>query len=138
VHGRAALGRAVAAWLGVARHFQVALAPTAVNERVSARLRWLPRAEGDCWDSVSHRLGAVTDTLRFLALALDSVGRPIPIVNTDAAMLLLLDSLNPSQARELVEPIMLPYPAGLMVEDLGPLVANDAYASPEVWDSFRR
>src|SRR3989442_10047715 len=30
--------------------------------------------------------------------------------------------------------IMLPYPWGLFVDDLGPLVANDAYTTREVWE----
>jgi hypothetical protein len=134
VRDRAALERAVTTWLGTARHFRVALAPSQVAERVAARLSWLPRPEGEYWAGAQ----VPADTLRFLALALDSIGRPIPIVNTDPAMLLLLDTLAPSRARELVEPILRPYPVGLFVEGLGPLVANDAYATPDVWDSFRR
>ena len=31
---------------------------------------------------------------------------------------------------------MRAYPVGLFVERLGPLAANDAYASPEVWKAF--
>jgi hypothetical protein len=34
--------------------------------------------------------------------------------------------------------MLLAYPWGLFVDELGPLVANDAYAAPEVWDAFRR
>ncbi|MGH7546590.1 MAG: hypothetical protein ACREMM_00275, partial [Gemmatimonadales bacterium] len=75
---------------------------------------------------------------RFLALSLDGEGRPIPIVNTDPATLLLLESLDPERTRALVDPVMRPYPIGLLVENLGPVVANDAYAVPEVWESFRR
>jgi hypothetical protein len=31
---------------------------------------------------------------------------------------------------------MRAYPVGLFVDRLGPLVANDAYASPAVWEAF--
>jgi hypothetical protein len=86
---------------------------------------------------VLRQLGPPADTLRFLALSLDSVGRPIPIVNTDPATLLLLESLDPERTRALVAPIVRPYPIGLLVENVGPVVANDAYAAPEVWESFR-
>jgi hypothetical protein len=79
----------------------------------------------------------VPDTLRLLALSLDGEGRPIPIVNTDPAML-LLTPVGVARARELIGPILLAYPWGLFVEELGPLVANDAYAAPEVWEAFRR
>src|SRR5438876_878570 len=135
---RAALQRAVTSWKGAERHFRVALARKDVSERVAARLRWLPSAEGEYWNNVAQRTGAPADTLRFLALSLDGAGRPIPIVNTDPAMLLLVDSLGPDRTLELIGPIMLPYPWGLFVDGLGPVVANDAYATRDVWEAFRR
>jgi hypothetical protein len=79
----------------------------------------------------------VPDTLRFPALSLDGEGRPIPIVNTDPAML-LLTPVGAGRAGDLLGPMLLAYPWGLFVDELGPLVANDAYAAPEVWDAFRR
>src|SRR5213596_2895196 len=135
---RAALARAVTTWKGAERHFRVALAPKDVSERVAARLRWLPPAEGEYWNNVAQRTGTPADTLRFLALSLDGAGRPIPIVNTDPAMLLLVDSLGPDRTLELIGPIMLPHPWGLFVDALGPVVANDAYAPRDVWEAFRR
>src|SRR5207248_1502374 len=75
---------------------------------------------------------------RFLALSLDAAGRPIPIVNTDPAMALLLDSLGTDRTLELVGPMLQPYPVGLFVDDLGPVVANDANAARDVWEAFRR
>ncbi len=135
---RAALQRAVTTWKGAERHFRVALAPKDVSERVAARLRWLPPAEGEYWNNVAQRTGTPADTLRFLALSLDGAGRPIPIVNTDPAMLLLVDSLGPDRTLELIGPIMLPHPWGLFVDALGPVVANDAYAPRDVWEAFRR
>ena len=135
---RAALTRAVATWKGAEHHFRVALARKTVSDRVAARLRWLPPAEGEYWNNVAQRTGAPADTLRFLVLSLDGAGRPIPIVNTDPAMLLLVDSLGPDRTLELIGPIMLPYPWGLFVDGLGPVVANDAYATRDVWEAFRR
>jgi hypothetical protein len=138
VRRRAALDAAVATWKGAWRHFRVALASDTVAARVTARVEWLPESERSYW---ANMLGAVkrrTDSLRFLALSLDGAGRPIPIVNTDPAMLMLVDSLGASRVRDLVEPIVEPYPIGLLVSDLGPVVANDAYASREVWETFRR
>jgi hypothetical protein len=135
---RAILQRAVTTWKGAEQHFRVALAPREVSDRVAARLRWLPPREGEYWNSVAQRTGVPADTLRFLALSLDAAGRPIPIVNTDPAMLLLVDSLSRARTLELIGPIMLPYPWGLFVDDLGPLVANDADAPRDVWEGFRR
>jgi hypothetical protein len=135
---RAVLQRAVTTWKGAERHFRVALAPKDVSDRVAARLGWLPPAERDFWNNVAQRAAAPADTLRFLALSLDAAGRPIPIVNTDPAMLLLVDSLGRDRTLELVGPIMQRYPWGLFVDGLGPLVANDAYAARDVWEAFRR
>jgi len=135
---RAALQRAVTSWKGAERHFRVALARKTVSDRVAARLGSLPPAEGEYWNNVAQRTGAPADTLRFLALSLDGAGRPIPIVNTDPAMLLLVDSLAPDRTLELIGPIMLPHPWGLFVDALGPVVANDAYATRDVWEAFRR
>src|SRR5947208_1088922 len=113
----------------------VSLAPDEVTKRVAAKLAWLPAAERAYWEGV---LRPVRDTLRFLALSLDAAGRPIPIVNTDPAMALLLDSLGTDRTLELVGPMLQPYPVGLFVDDLGPVVANDAYAGRDVWEAFRR
>src|SRR6266480_955961 len=129
---------AVVAWKGAERHFRVALGQKEVSDRVAARLRSLPPAEREYWNNVAQRAGVPTDTLRFLALSLDSAGRPIPIVNTDPAMSLLVDSLSRDRTLELIGPALLPYPVGLFVDDLGPVTANDAYTGRDVWDAFRR
>src|SRR2546426_6317388 len=51
---RAALTRAVATWKGAEHHFRVALARKTVSDRVAARLRWLPPAEGEYWNNVAQ------------------------------------------------------------------------------------
>ena len=77
------------------------------------------------------------DSLSFLALSLDSPGRPIPIANTDPATELFLGGFatdtgrarcGPSRCSADVEPFARDYPVGLFVGGLGPVVANDAYA----------
>jgi len=136
VRDRAALERAIAVWRGAERHFRVAIGD--VGRPVADRLRWLPQAEREYWEAVVQRTGFLADTLRFLALSLDENGRPIPIANTDPAMLLLLEPVGLDRTLELAGPIMQPYPWGLFVDDLGPLVANDTYASRDVWERFRR
>ena len=138
VRDRRALERAVAVWQGAERRFWVALSPREVAARVDAWLRALPQPEADFWGGAWQRAGPRADTLRFLALSLDAAGRPIPVVNTDPAMLLLLEPLDRQRVRELITPIFASYPVGLFLDDLGPLVANDAYAAAAVWESFRR
>ena len=125
-------------WREVARHFAVALAPAEVEARVRARLDALPAAERGHWEQVLRRSGVPADTLRFPALALDSAGRPIPVMSTDPAAWLLLEHLDEAREAELLRPFQLPYPVGLLIEGVGPVAANDVYAPPAVWEMFGR
>jgi hypothetical protein len=131
----AALRQAVETWRGARRHFDVVLPPGEVERRVRARLAALPADEAAYWQRA--RGEPASDTLRFLALALDSAGTPIPVVNTDPATGLFLDPEELGAPSD-VAPFVLPYPEGLFVTGLGPLVANDAYAAPEVWRRFEQ
>jgi hypothetical protein len=136
VPGAGDVSQAVETWRGTARHFEVALAPAAVEARIHAKLASLPGAERVYWEQVLIRSGFPADTLRFLAVSLDSAGRPIPVMSTDPAMWLLLENLSPEREALVLRPFALPYPVGLFVDGLGPLVANDAYATPAVWQMF--
>lgn len=140
VTDRGALEHAVITWNGAVRHFQVVLAPADVNTRLEAKLKSLPADEQGYWDGVLAGVAPPqqTDSLKFLAVSLDSTGSPIPILNTDPAMRLLVVRLNAQEVRTLVEPILRPYPIGLFVDGLGPVTANDAYASRDIWDAFRQ
>lgn len=127
-----------ATWSGTARHFEVALAPAEVEARVRAKLASLPSAERLYWEQVLIRAGLPADTLRFLAVSLDSAGVPIPVMSTDPAMWLLLDYVELQREPEILRSFTLPYPVGLFVDGLGLLAANDAYAAPAVWQMFER
>jgi hypothetical protein len=82
--------------------------------------------------------GEPKDSLTFLALSLDAEGRPIPVVNTDPSTeLFLRDTLDQTAVSEDILPFQRSFPVGLFVEGLGPLVANDAYATREIWDRFQ-
>ena len=136
--------RAIQNWGGAAKHFVVSLAPEDIRGKVQQKLQWLPAEERAYWQGVLARTAADTLPLQFLAISLDSAGKPIPVVNTDpATWLLLRDSRDISpeaiaSVRRDVRAIMRPYPVGLFVDRLGPVVANDAYAAPSVWEAFRR
>ena len=134
----AELRRAVEVWRGARRHFVVTLTPAEIRRAVNAKLAWLPVAERRYWQGVMRRQGEVRAPLTFLALSLDEAGRPIRIVNTDPATGLFLgpDAPADSVAAEL-KPFLRPYPVGLFVAGLGPLVANDAYAPHAVWERFK-
>ncbi|HET8622022.1 MAG TPA: hypothetical protein VFM14_00515 [Gemmatimonadales bacterium] len=142
-----AIGRAARIWRGARRHFEVVLGGAELRKRFAAKLAWLPEGERRYWEHVVTSRGGVPDTLRYLALALDSAGTPIPVVNTDPATgLLLRDYTQELTAGAAtvesvladVAPFGIPFPAGLLVDGLGPLVANDAYASRDVWERFER
>jgi hypothetical protein len=134
-----ALRRAIDTWNGARRHFTVTIPSEEIERRVSAKLASLPAAERAYWSSVMAARGQVRDTLTFLALSLDSAARPIPVVNTDPATELFLDATSAhAVALDEVDPFLRLYPVGLFVERLGPVVANDAYASRRVWDTFAR
>jgi hypothetical protein len=133
------LRRAIDTWRGARRHFVVALAPEEISRRLAAKLAWMPTAERAYWRTVLDSSRAGRDSLVFLALSLDSAGTPIPVVNTDPATELFLDATSTDSVRMDQVPTMLrPYPVGLLVAGLGPLVANDAYAEPRVWNSFAK
>ena len=143
-HDPALFQRAIQNWRGVVRHFVVSLTPEAIQTRVTAKLQWLPAGERAYWQAVLAATGADKSPLEFLAISLDSAGHPIPVVNTDPATgLFLRDGSDTTSAaiaavRRDVRAIMRPYPVGLFVDHLGALVANDAYASPAVWEAFRK
>ncbi len=126
----------VQTWEQSSQHFMVALAPAEVEARVRAKLASLPEPERAHWDSVIARTGFPTDTLRFHAVSLDSAGHPIPVMSTDPGMWLLLERQDAAREAELLRPFLLPYPIGLFIDGVGLAVANDAYASPQVWDMF--
>ena len=142
----ATLVRATDAWRSALWHFGVSYTTSQIRSHVGARLDSLPAEERRYWQGVLGKSGAYWEPLRFAALSLDSVGTPIPVANSDPATRLFLNDLSgdvlrgrvtgDSVLRE-IEVFSRAYPVGLFVEQLGPVVANDAYATPEVWRMFR-
>jgi hypothetical protein len=130
--------RATETWKGARRHFEVTLGATEARQRVLAKLAWLPPGESRYWQKVIADRDQVSDSIGFLALSLDASGKPIPVVNTDLATGLFLGTTTaPETVIRDLAPFTVRYPVGLLVDSLGPLVANDAYASREIWNRFR-
>ncbi len=131
-------------WSGAVRHFVVTLTPEDIKTRVAAKVQSLSAEERAYWRAQLAKTAADTLPFDFLAISLDSAGKPIPVVNTDPATWLLLRDGRDTTPEGIasverdVRAIMRPYPVGLFVGGLGPVVANDAYASPAVWEAFRR
>jgi hypothetical protein len=138
------LQRAIQNWRGAGQHFVVTLSPEEIQAAVAAKLQWLPAPERAYWQRVLTATGADKSPLGFVAISLDSAGRPIQVVNTDPATGLLLRDATDVSAGAIgavqrdVSAIMRPYPVGLFIDRLGPVVANDAYTSRAVWEAFRQ
>jgi hypothetical protein len=146
VRNPARLQSDIATWRGARRHFEVVLDPGAIRSRLTTWLATLPAADRTYWERRPDTDGAVTRPLTFLALALEETGRPIPAVNTDPATELFLEDYTEQVLARTTDPVdvvrmldifVRPYPVGLFVDGLGPLVTNDAYASAAVQERFR-
>ncbi|HEU4722958.1 MAG TPA: hypothetical protein VFS59_16475 [Gemmatimonadaceae bacterium] len=148
VRDPAALRAAVDRWRGAEQHFVVRLTAEEVRERIGRRLAALPEAERSHWTGVLTRTRADADPIEFLALSLDASGRPIGVANTDVATRLFLgdvtrraggpDSSERAAVLRDVRTFARRYPAGLLVDGVGPVVANDAYATAPIWQAFER
>ena len=147
VDDAASLEAAIETWRGARRHFEVRLEPLEIRRRVDALLETMPAEERAYWRSgLDADDAALSRPLSFLALALDAEGRPIAAPSTDPATGLFLGDHTaeiPSGTRgagdvlEMLDAIARPYPVGLFIEGLGPVVVNDAYASRAVQRRFR-
>jgi hypothetical protein len=136
---RSQLRAAIESWRNAGGHFVVSLTPEEVRTRAQAWLAALPPEERSYWGG-RYEQARDADGVRFLAVALDSAGRPIPVMNTDPATRLFLEDLAASRRGEALaelETLLLPYPHGLFVPELGPLVASDVYADATVQARFR-
>jgi len=140
-----ALRRAIDAWSGAWRHFLVRLSAADVRERVAARLAAMPSVERAYWTSLLAGNRADQDSLAFLALSLDANAHPIGIANSDPSTRLFLGDVNATGDSLGVEAVLRdvrlfvrPYPVGLFIDRVGPVVANDAYAPSAIWRTFER
>jgi hypothetical protein len=141
------LHQAVKTWRRAVRHFEVHLTPQEIQQNVRAKQEWLPQEERTYWESVIAKRAADKESLDFLALSLDEKGQPIPVANTDPATRLFLEDFTDEILQTEIVPedvlrwfriFVVPFPAGLFLEGVGPAVANDAHASAEVWANFQR
>jgi hypothetical protein len=133
------LHRAIDTWKGARKHFTVKLSPAQIRQALQTKLGWMSSAERTYWKGVLNEAKEPSDSLTFLALSLDAAGKPIGVVNTDPATELFLNpDLDAGLVSQEIQPVLRPYPVGLFVPGLGPLVANDAYASSDIWDRFQK
>src|SRR4051812_30117144 len=82
--------RSLENWRGASRHFLVSMTPAEIRADLQKKLEWMPVADRAYWQNILASSGAGNQPLEFLALSLDSGGKPIRVVNTDPATRLLL------------------------------------------------
>jgi hypothetical protein len=148
VRDSASLHTAIDRWRGAERHFVVRLSAGELRERIGRRLAALPEAERAHWTGVLARTHADAEPLEFLALSLDASGQPIGVANSDVATRIFLgdlasaagtpDSIERRAVLRDVRTFVRRYPVGLLIDGVGPVVANDAYATPAIWQAFER
>jgi hypothetical protein len=147
LHDAEALPRAIKIWREAIKHFEVQLPPQEVQRRLRDKLASLPAIERNYWENVLAQSDADEQGVEFLALSLDENGQPIPVANTDPATWLFLNDFTheiltgQATAETVLRHLRIfvePYPIGLFIPSVGPVVANDAYASSEGWENFQR
>jgi len=75
--------------------------------------------------------------VRFHALALAANASAVPIVNSDEGFELLFGHPSAEMLHRAIAALMRPFPAGLLT-DVGIVVANPVYATPEVQAQFSK
>jgi hypothetical protein len=143
---REALRAATTRWRGARHHFEVRLDPNEERDRLKSALAEMESDESAYWQRRVDGLGATLRPISFLALALDDVGMPILAMNTDVATetflrdytgAILRGELDTDSVLAEIEVLAKPFPIGLLIDGVGPVVVNDAYASPGVRRAFR-
>ena len=112
-----------------------------IARRLGAKLASLPAPERPYWTDVDDRPGR-RGRLARLPCAVAGFGRPPDPGRQHRSRDRAVSGRHARSPRRSgstqLEPFLRPYPVGLFVDGLGPLVANDAYAPPRVWDASRR
>lgn len=147
VNNPSMLQDALRAWRRSIQFFWVQTSRDEYLPEIQAKLRSLPENEQAFWKTILAANKKLPDKLEFLALSLDETGKPVKVINTDPATKLfledhtrkiLIDHEQPGEVYKLINSFLISYPLGLFVENLGPLCANDAHASPDVWATFEK
>ena len=140
------LNKAVNTWKGTGKYFWADLNSGEVNQKIDAKLNWMPEEESNYWKEVLKNDWKDKGNIKFLTLSLDGNGNRIYVENTDPGTSIFLNNfmddilnnkITEDSVLDLIKVFTIPYPAGLFVDSLGPLVANDTYASKEIWETFK-
>ena len=142
----AAREKAVNTWRAASRHFDVRFTGDYAESALKTAVSRFPKDEQIYWQQQVESMMDAFGEIAFSAIALDEHGQAIPVMHSDPATWFFLDDitgailnnrLDADSVLQQLLPFSNPYPAGLFLSAVGPVVANDAYASQKVWDDFR-
>jgi hypothetical protein len=140
------LTNAVKIWKGTGKYFWTDISPNEVKKKIEEKLDWLGPEDSSYWKFITQSKWKKDEDIKFLTLSLDENGNRIKIENTDPATSIFLNDyteeilkgkIRPDSVINLIKVFTIPYPAGLFIDSLGPLVANDTYASRDIWEIFK-
>ncbi len=113
------------------RYFGVSIAAADARRMVS---RYAQDAGVDAAPASASIPGA---GIEFRAVSIDGSGHPVPVMNSDEALALLLMEPDPAEVTRIAQTLARPFPAGLLT-GAGLLVANAGFAAPALWPEFGR
>ena len=137
-------------WEEAGKKYRVAMPLPHVRSAVTKYLNYLGPAARSYFDALEVAEGCrladfaagrcfphdYAKGLRFIALALDGEGKPVPVMHTDVVFALFDLPLPPNELEDHLRALTLPFPLGLMTS-VGPVVANGAYTNNEKgWKQF--
>ena len=140
------LKNGISLWQKAAKYFWTNLPENTVKNKLEEKLSWMPSEDRMYWEGVLKNNPEEEHDIKFLTLSLDGNGKQIDIENTDPATSIFLNNftdevirgaISPDSVWDLIKVFTIPYPAGLFIDSLGVLVANDTYASKEIWETFK-
>jgi hypothetical protein len=91
----------------------------------------------DARPAVASVASSGEEPVQFHALALDGSGQPLPVMHSDEGFALLFEKPDLVALDRAITSSLRPFPAGLMT-DVGMLVANPAFAPPDLQSGFSR
>ncbi len=140
------LKNGISLWQKAAKYFWANLPENTVKNKIEEKLSWMSSEDRMHWEGVLKNNQEEEHDIKFLTLSLDGNGKQIDIENTDPATSIFLNNfteavirgaISPDSVLDLIKVFTIPYPAGLFIDSLGVLVANDTYTSKEIWETFK-
>lgn len=113
-----------------APYFRVEYSATEARTKVAAYAASVGVPVGPANDAVGSR------PVKFNAISLDRDGNPVPIMHSDEGFVLLFGRPTPVEIDTYIVGLMRPFPAGLIMQDVGLLTANPAFVDKDAQARF--